>query len=292
MSSESRSAPAVGVDRLQPGDHAFLAFSDDEERWEILSTFTRQGFAREEKVFLLLDVVHSAGEAAARVAGGEAAARGAIDDGRLVVSTAPRFAPGGFDARKLVDTTRRRIDEVVSAGFSGLRSASEMSYALAPVDSLDQAVEFEHVLDETLFAGQQGRYTALCVWDERQFGGEPAMAAARAIHPVTVLERVGMLLVMMTPAGMRLTGDSDLSTRAEFTGALRALVSRPEATLVLDIAELSFLDAYSVSAVLRLAAGLPPTRRLKVRCRNVHRRMLHALGGRSIPQLSIVTERL
>ena len=291
MSSGSRSAPAVGVDRLQPGDHAFLAFSDDEERWEILSTFTRQGLAREEKVFLLLDV-QSPGEAAARVAGSAAAALRAVDEGRLVVSNAPRFAPGQFDARKLVDTTRRRVDEVVGAGFSGLRSASEMSLALAPVDSLDQAVEYEHVLDETLFAGQQGRYTALCVWDQRQFGGEPAMAAARAIHPVTILPSVGTLHVTWTTAGIRLTGDSDLSTRAEFTGALRALAARPEATLVLDIADLSFLDAYSVNAILRLAAGLASPRRLEVRCRNIHRRMLHALGARSTSRLSIITERL
>jgi hypothetical protein len=291
MSSGSRSAPAVGIDRLQPGDHAFLAFCDDEERWEILSTFTRQGLAREEKVLLLLDV-QSPAEAAARVAGSAAAARRAVDDGRLLVSNAPRFEPGRFDARKLVDTTRRRVDEVVGAGFSGLRSASEMSLALAPVDSLDQAVEYEHVLDETLFAGQHGRYTALCIWDERQFGGEPAMDAARAIHPVTVLPSAGTLHVTPTGAGVRLTGDSDLSTRAEFTGALRALAARPEATLVLDIADLSFLDAYSVSAILRLAAGLVPPRRLEVRCRNIHRRMLHALGARSTPRLSIITERL
>ena len=291
MYSGSRSAPAVGVDRLQPGDHAFLAFSDDEERWEILSTFTRQGLAREEKVFLLLDVQSPAG-AAARVAGSAAAARRAVDDGRLVVSNAPRFAPGRFDARKLVDTTRRRVDAVVGAGFSGLRGASEMSLALAPVDSLDQAVEYEHVLDETLFAGQHGRYTALCVWDERQFGGEPAMAAARAIHPVTVLPSAGILHVTPAGAGVRLTGDSDLSTRAEFTAALRALAARPEATLVLDIADLSFLDAYSVNAILRLAAGLTPPRRLEVRCRNIHRRMLHALGARSAPRLSVITERL
>ena len=291
MSSGSRSAPAVGVDRLQPGDHAFLAFADDEERWEILSTFTRQGLAREESVFLLLDV-DSPGEVAARVAGSAAAAQRAIDGGHLVVSNAPRFAPGQFDARKLVDTTRRRIDEVVSAGFSGLRSASEMSFALAPVDSLDQAVEYEHVLDETLFAGQHGQYTALCVWDERKFGTEPAMDAARAIHPVTVLPSAGTLHVAPTAAGVRLTGDSDLSTRAEFTGALRALAARPEATLVLDIADLSFLDAYSVNAILRLAARLAAPRRLEVRCRNIHRRMLHALGGRLIQQMSIVTERL
>ena len=75
MPSGSRRAAAVGVDRLQPGDHAFLAFSDDEERWDILSIFTQQGFARDEKVVLLVDVTHSPAEVAARVAGSEAAAR-------------------------------------------------------------------------------------------------------------------------------------------------------------------------------------------------------------------------
>jgi hypothetical protein len=293
MPSGSRRAAAVGVDRLQPGDHAFLAFSDDKERWDILSIFTQQGFARDEKVVLLVDVTCSPAEVAARVAGGEAAATKAVADGRLMVSTAPRFAPGGFDASRMVDAARRGIDAVVRKGYSGLRCASEMSLVLAPVESLGQAVEYETVVHETLFAEQASRrFTALCHWDERRFGGEPAMDAVRAIHPVTVLDRVGTLHVAPTTAGVRITGDSDVSTRAEFTAALRILAERPEATLVLDIADLSFLDAPSVSCVLQLAAGLVPPRRLEVRCRNTHRRIMHALGGRSIPQLSIVTKQL
>ena len=293
MSSGSRWAPGIGVDRLQPGDHALLAFSDDEQRWEILTTFTEHGIARDEKVFLLVDVVHSPAEVAARVAGGQRAAQALIDVGRLTVSTTPRFGPGCFDARRLVDMAGRRADEVVREGFSGLRSASEMSYALAPVESLDQAVEYESVLHETLFGKRASRrYTALCLWDERQFGGEPAMDTVRAIHPVTVLDRVGSLHVTLASAGVRLTGDCDVSTRPAFTGAMRTLAIRPGPTLVLDIADLSFLDAYGVSGILRLAEELAPPRRLEVRSRNVHRRMLHALGARSIRQLSIVTERL
>ena len=292
MPSGSRRAPAVGVDRLQPGDHAFLAFADDEERWDILSIFTQQGFARDEKVVLLVDVAYSPAEVAARVAGGVLGHR-AVEDGRLVVSATPRFAPGEFDAKRMVDAASRGIDAAVRTGFTGLRSASEMSLALAPVESLDQAVEYEMVLHDTLFAEQASRqFTALCHWDQRRFGGEPAMDAVRAIHPVTVLDRIGALHVTLTAEGIRVTGDSDVSTRAEFTGALHVLAARPEATLVLDIADLSFLDAHSASSVLRLAAGLIPPRRLEVRCRNTHRRILRALGSRSIPQLSVVTERL
>jgi hypothetical protein len=64
------------------------------------------------------------------------------------------------------------------------------------------------------------------------------------------------------------------------------------ATLVLDITSLSFLDAYSAGAVVRLAAGLVAPQLLEVRCRNVHRRMLHLLGGRPLRRLSIITESL
>jgi len=118
------------------------------------------------------------------------------------------------------------------------------------------------------------------------------MEAVRAIHPVTLLDRGGTLHVALTAAGVRLTGDSDLSTRAEFDAALCTLAGQSRETLVLDIADLSFLDACSAGAVLRLAANLVPPRRLEVRCRNHHRRMLNVLGGRTLRQLSIVTARL
>ena len=281
------------MDRLQPGDHAFQAFSDDEERWAILSVFTRQGFARGEKVLLHVDVVHSPAEVAARVTGGPATARRPVEAGQLVVSNTPLFGPGEFDAKRQVDAVRRGVHAAVREGYSGLRSASEMSLALTPVDSLDQVVEFETARHEALFAARPNRrFTALCQWDERRFGGEPAMAPVRALHPVTVLSRIGTLHAALSPAGLRLTGDADLSTRAEFTGALRTLASRPGARLVLDITDLSFLDAHSAGAVLRLAAGLVPPRRLEIRCRSAHRRMLRLLDSHSIRQLSIVTERL
>jgi hypothetical protein len=281
------------VDRLQPGDHAFLAFSDDEERWEILSVFAKQGFARNEKVLLHLDVVHSPDQVAARVAGGAAAAARTVAAGQLVVLNTPRFGPGEFDAKSQVDLVRHGVDAAVREGYAGLRSASELSLALTPVDSLDQVTEFETAQHEALFTARPNRqFTALCQWDERKFGGEPAMAAVRALHPVTILSRVGMLHAVLTAAGLRLTGDSDLATRTELTAALRALAGRSDATLVLDIAELSFLDAHSAGAMLRLAAGLLPPRRLEIRCRSAQRRVLRLLDGHMVRQLSIVTERL
>lgn len=286
---------------MQPGDHAFLGFSDDDERWDILAVFAQQGLAGGERVLLLVDAAHAPAEVAARVAGGAAEARRAIGRGQLVVSNTPAFGAGGVDAGRLAQVTRLMVGgdggDGSGARYSGLRCAAEMNSAVCPPGSPDRAVEYEAALHRALFAARQNqrqyqRYTSVCHWDEREFGDSPVMDAVRAIHPVTLLDRDGTLHVTPAASGIRLTGDSDLCTRAEFDAALRALASQPQATLVLDIADMSFLDACSAGAVLRLAADLLPPRRLEVRCRNHHRRMLHLLGGKSIRQLSIVTERL
>jgi len=293
MPAEDLHGRAVGVDRLQPGDHAFFSYSDDETRWDVLSVFTQQGFARDEKVGLLVDVGYSADWVAERVAGDPRAARRALRGGQLVVSNAPRFARGGFNAARLVEGARRRLDTVLAEGYTGLRSASEMSLALAPIDHLGQAVEYEIALHASLFSEQQrSRYTALCYWDERLFGETDAMKEARSVHPVVLLPRIGTLHATVSGNRVSLTGESDLASRDEFDAALRTLAVLPATTLVLDIADLSFFDAYSASAVLRLAAELTAPRRLEVHCRGAQRRLLHVLGGRSITQLSIITMRL
>jgi len=293
MPAEDLHGRAVGVDRLQPGDHAFFSYSDDETRWDVLSVFTQQGFARDEKVGLLVDVGYSADWVAERVAGDPRAARRALRGGQLVVSNAPRFARGGFDAARLVEGARRRLDTVLAEGYTGLRSASEMSLALAPIDHLGQAVEYEIVLHASLSSEQQrSRYTALCYWDERLFGETDAMKEARSVHPVVLLPRIGTLHATVSGNRVSLTGESDLASREEFDAALRTLAVLPPTTLVLDVADLSFFDAHSASAVLRFAAGLTAPRRLEVHCRGAQRRLLHVLGGRSISQLSIITMRL
>ena len=293
MSAEDLHGRAVGVDRLRPGDHAFLGYADDDMLWEILSVYTQQGLACGEKVGLLVDVDRSTSWVAARVAGGTAAATKAMGSGQLVVSNAPRFARGGFDAGRLVEGVRRRVDTACADGFSGLRSASETSLALAPVDHLGQAVEYETALHASLFAGAgKSRYTALCMWDERLFGGTDAMDAAQAVHPVMLLPRLGTLHASVCGNRISVTGDSDLANRTAFDAALLALGGLPATTLVLEITDLSFFDAYSAGAVLRFAAGLAAPRRLEVHCRSSQRRLLSLLGGRSVRQLSIVTMRL
>lgn len=291
----------IGVDRLQPGDHAYLAFSDDQDRWEVIGDFARHGFARGEKVYLNVDA-RGVDEVAALAAGGAAAARTALASGQLVVSHAPRFRPGDFDAGLLVTQSLQRLDTAAAEGFSGVRAANELPVR---ADVLDDVMEFEKALHQVLTTPGDGpRYTALCHWDERdpdgqdQQDGVPDMEAVRALHPVAVIPRPGMLHVCWSARGVRLTGDSDLSTREEFAAAMHALeelrppADAPDQPLVLDISDLSFLDAHSAGMILRMAGALPSRQRLEVRCRAHHRRLLQMLGSRAVSQMSIVTSRL
>jgi MEDS: MEthanogen/methylotroph, DcmR Sensory domain len=293
MPAEGLHGRVVGVDRLEPGDHAFWSYADEDTRWEVLSVFAQQGFERDEKVGLTVDDGHSPDWVASRVAGSQAAGQRALKDGQLVVSGRPDSPRGSFDAGRTIDTARHQVDTVLSEGFAGLRSACEMSGKLAAAGGLDQIVEYEAALHGALFTGQPNQhYTALCYWDERRLPGPGTLDAVRSVHPVALLPRLGALRTAMSGEGVSLSGDSDLANRESFDHALASLAAMPQATLVLDITDLSFFDAHSAGAVLRLAAGLTAPRRLEVRCRSAQRRLLHVLGGRSVRQLSVITVRL
>src|ERR1700722_12522728 len=110
MQAAEHPSRTVGVDRLEPGDHAFLGFASDRTRWDILSVFTRLGLDRGEKVALVVDVTHSPDWVAARGAGAPETAQRAVRGGRLVVTNKPRCARGGFDPGRLADGVRRRAE--------------------------------------------------------------------------------------------------------------------------------------------------------------------------------------
>lgn len=293
MPSQRRRATLAGVDQLRPGDQAFTTFADDAERWATLGLFTRLGLARGEKVILSLDTDRP-DEVAAEMAGGADAARDAIGGGQLVVSDAPPFRgdPAATGPGQIAEQARSCLADAAAAGFSGVRAGCDLSASLEAHGGLGRLVELERAAHRELMAADtQDRFTALCQWDERRLAGDPDLDTARWLHPVTVLPSPPGLRVTRTPTGILLTGDADLSCREEFSAALETLghIRPPEGPLVLDLSKMAFLDAHSVGAVLRLAAGLPAPQRIEVRCREHHRRMLNVLGAHTIPRLTIIT---
>lgn len=295
MPSQRRRATLACVDQLRPGDQAFSTFADDTERWATLGLFTRLGLARGEKVLLSFDTDRPPDEVTAEIAGGADAARDAIGRGQLIVSDAP--APGSGDGPEadpgeIAKRVRARLKDAAAEGFSGVRAGCDLSACMDSFGGMSRLVEFERAAHrELLTVDSQSRFTALCQWDERRLVTDADLDEVRWIHPITVLPSPPGLRVTRTGTGILLTGDADLASRQEFSAALRLLedIRPPEGPLVLDLSKMSFLDAHSIGAVLRMAAGLRAPRRIEVRCREHHRRMLNVLGAPSIPQLTIIT---
>lgn len=294
MLSPRRRATHTGVDQLHPGDHAFTTFTDDSERWAVLGLFTQLGLARNEKIMLSIGTDRPRDEVAAEIAGGPDVARDAVGRGQLIVTGAPAFGGGLPEAGsgEIARRARARLEDAVAEGYSGVRAGCDLTSSLGAFGEMGRLVEFEQAAHRELMAADtQSRITALCQWDERHLVTDADLDRVRWAHPVNVLPAPPGLRVTRTATGILLTGDSDLSCREEFEAVLRTLeeIRPPEGPLVLDLSKMSFLDGHSIGAVLRMAAGLPAPRRLEVRCREHHLRLLNYLGSASIPQLTIVT---
>jgi anti-anti-sigma factor len=286
ISSPEGGTRVVAVDRLRPGDHACLNFGNNDERWEVLASFARIGFARGEKVAFLVDAATTLDEAVERIGSHGAftgSARAALERRQLMVFSLPRYAPGTeFDLELAISLTLAAIDQAHKDGFPGVRAADDMTWTLQYGMDLDQMMGYEQVAHRRLFAGK--RFTGICQYDKKRFGRQFA-ATMSAIHPVTLLDRPGALSVTRTRSGIRLAGEADVATHQQFITALEEARARSGSRLVVDTTDLSFMDAHSATAIITMASRMAAHEWLEVRCTPPHRRIFRALGAGGIPQL-------
>jgi anti-anti-sigma factor len=74
------------------------------------------------------------------------------------------------------------------------------------------------------------------------------------------------LKVVRTDEGLALSGEIDLANRAALSNALQILLDTAKGpTVVLDLAEVSFIDGQGVAEIARVAHGLGPSKLLVVR---------------------------
>ena len=271
------------VDRLEPGDHACLTFSDPHERWDLLTAFVDAGLARGDKVICFTD--------------------DPIDDdhpqdqhSRYGRSGVPlqrmRWWADGEqpDAKAMV---RRLADELARAqdeGRTGLRITTDMCWATRPQAGAEQLLAFENEV-AALFA--DGRLTAVCEYDRESFDPVTLAYAAR-VHPRTVAatvyhhDAVVRICRQHVPPGVRVSGELDYSRADALRDALAEAV-RLDRDVHLNLNQLRFIDAGAAGVVLRAAAGLPTGRRMVVTCGEPIRRTLDLAGAPAVPQLKVVS---
>jgi anti-anti-sigma regulatory factor len=280
-------ADATMAGRLRPGDHVCWTYADDAERRRITAACVRAGLRDRHKVlWCTLDLEPAAALAELEDAGIRTSA--AVRAGRLTVMTAASsyLVSGSFDAEA---TCRIWPDEFRRArreGYAGMRVLGDMSWAGGTTPGADRVGWYELQVNHIL---ADGYALGICLYDRRRFTGDTLATLCRA-HPVTLSERSSarepLLRIIRTRAGLRLSGEADVSNRDALATMLGAAIDEPadRPVVALDLSELCFADAATGKLIvdagrraggrLRITAARPPVHRL-----------LAQFGGEAVPGL-------
>ncbi|WP_459185667.1 MEDS domain-containing protein [Streptomyces sp.] len=278
---------AVSVDRMASGDHACLGFDDEAARWEIRAAFAEIGLSRGELVMFFTDPRTSVEETVNHLAGlGVPAGRALVRGSLVVVNDIPGYdLDAGFEPEARVATWVEATEDAHRLGFPGIRAVGDMSWVLRPGVDHDRLIDYEAALTP-VFAGIG--FTAICEYDLRRFTPE-LIGRVSAAHPASVLQSLDALRVEHGDGILWMSGDADLATRAEFEFGLREAFDGSAGTpRIIDLTELSFIDAHCAATLVHRVASLDPAVRLVLRCPPLHARTLRLCGATEVPQLFVV----
>jgi hypothetical protein len=155
------------VSELQPGNHAFCLFENDEEYQVLMKSFISQGLERNEKVIYIVDT-RSANEVInlLRDDGGET--ESSLERGQLIIFEVGQtyMRKGTFDPDDMIALLRHQTEQALKEGYSALRVTGEMTWALRDLSSSERLIEYEAKLNE-FFPGS--KCLAICQYDRRRF---------------------------------------------------------------------------------------------------------------------------
>jgi anti-anti-sigma factor len=273
------------VDRLTPGDHACLTFSDPEERLDILAAFVAAGQARSDKIICFTDTV-SVDDLRADLLD-----RGLESGAELSVVRSDRLWGGGTgpDSATMVELLAEELARAERAGHVGLRITADMCWAARPQANAEQLLVFESEVGR-LFAA--GRLTAICEYDRESFDPVTLGYASR-VHPRTVAatvyheDPVLRICRQHVPPGVRVAGELDYARADALSDALAEAV-RLDRDVHLNLNHLRFIDGGAATVILRTAANLPDQRRMIVVCGESIERTLTATGAAGVPALRML----
>jgi anti-anti-sigma factor len=266
----------IAVDRLEPGDHACLTFSDPEERLDLLAAFVSAGLERGDKVICYGDDYRA-----------ELGRRG-VPVQRMTRDLL--WAAGGQpDAKAMVERLAGELSRATDEGRPGLRIAADMCWAARPQAGAEQLLAFENEVGRLFPAG---RLTAVCEYDRESF--DPVtLAYASRVHPRTVAatvyhdDPVLRICRQHIPPGVRVAGELDYTHADVLRDALAEAV-RLDPDVHLNLGQLRFIDAGASAVILRAAADLPDGRQLVVVTSRRMERTLQLAGAHRVRQMRLV----
>ncbi|MEV4346585.1 MEDS domain-containing protein [Actinoplanes sp. NPDC049596] len=271
----------TAVDRLEPGDHACLTFSETEERLDLLAAFVSAGVQRGEEV-----ICYSDGIGALR----EDLRRRGVPAEEQVRDVSELWGAGRSpDASVMV----RRLAAERDKAPRGLRVTLDMCWAARPQAGAEQLLVFENEVSK-LFG--DGGITAICEYDREAFDSVTLAYASRT-HPRTVTATVYhedaslRICRQHVPPGVRVAGELGPDGAGPLRDALAEAV-RLDPDVHLNLGHLRSLDDDAAAVIVRAASGLPRHRHMIVVGDRRTGRALRLAGAHGIPNLRLLEKTL
>jgi hypothetical protein len=168
-----------------PGVHVCLIFDNEEQRQKIVAEYVAAGLRQGEYVRYLTDMtspenIHSwLSEMEVELPETHAAEAFAIFKAQSA------YCPDGqFDPRKLIDGMSSRNNQLKEAGYSGVRSCGEMSWALKGIPGSDRLMEYEALLNTVV---ETFPHSGMCQYDARLFDGATLLNILK-VHPYMIAQ--------------------------------------------------------------------------------------------------------
>lgn len=180
MSDALSAQLAVQIARLKKGDHVCMYYETPAEQLAVVSAYIRQGLARQERC---LYVAHDRGlnevAAALQSAGVEVGLE--QQRGALVLKTVDdvHLENGRFDRAATLGFFTDAVEQAINDGFTGLRTAAEMTWIPDGAPGADRAFDHEAEMNEFY---PDSHALGLCQYDRLRMRPETLDEALKT-HP-------------------------------------------------------------------------------------------------------------
>ncbi len=209
MKLRPRRSALCTISSLRTSQHLCTLYRTDEARDLLLTEFIQRGLAAGERVLCITEN-GSRDDLLTSITSTNVDAQAAENDGRLqfVSSSDGYLNDGVFNPQTMIDRLREQTQQALAAGFTGLRVAGEMSWALRATPGSERLIEYESLLNRFL---PQSTCIGLCQYDMRRFPSSVLLDVLRT-HPVVILDTSTYENPFYIPPGEMLSGRSDDST--------------------------------------------------------------------------------
>ena len=245
------------VERLAGCDHACAFYASDDERRRAVVAFARAGLAKNERLIYLASDRRE-DEVFADLALATEDVRSRADAGQVrVLFAGDRYAPGGgFDQGETIASMVADSEVALDDGWSGLRVAGEMSWALDA--GLDPRVlaDYERGVDDAI---SHSRLTGLCLYDTRRFD-QQLIRDTGHLHPLVLCESsfddpYTARVERAEHGGLVVAGEIDLASAGALAQSIRAEATR-RSEVTLDLSALDFIDVAALRSLYAVGREL------------------------------------